>query len=267
MAVTKIHGIKTTVDKAIEYICNPDKTDQNLYISSFACSPETAVLDFKYTLDHTHDCRDPHNTNKAFHLIQAFSPGEISYEEAHQIGKELADRLLEGKYSYVLTTHTDKSHVHNHLIFCSADNITFSHYHDCKKNYWKIRNLSDTLCQEHNLSTIMPDGKKGMKYNEWAANKSESSKKAQLRKDINQTIRIVSTYSEFLAFMEAKGYEIKNAEFGENSRKYITFRSPDMSRPVRGSAKSLGKILLKNVSKNALKINVRKLFFLLFITN
>ena len=56
MAVTKIHGIKTTVDKAIEYICNPDKTDQNLYISSFACSPETAALDFKYTLDHTHDC-------------------------------------------------------------------------------------------------------------------------------------------------------------------------------------------------------------------
>ena len=207
MAVTKIHGIKTTVDKAIEYICNPDKTDQNLYISSFACSPETAALDFKYTLDHTHDCRDPHNTNKAFHLIQAFSPGEVSYEEAHQIGRELADRLLEGKYSYVLTTHTDKGHVHNHLIFCSADNITFSHYHDCKKNYWKIRNLSDTLCQEHNLSTIMPNGKKGMKYNEWAANKSESSKKTQLRKDINQTIRIVSTYSEFLTFMETSVYK------------------------------------------------------------
>ena len=261
MAVTKIHGIKTTVDKAIEYICNPDKTDQNLYISSFACSPETAVLDFKYTLDHTHDCRDPHNTNKAFHLIQAFSPGEVSYEEAHQIGKELADRLLEGKYSYVLTTHTDKGHVHNHLIFCSADNITFSHYHDCKKNYWKIRNLSDTLCQEHNLSTIMPDGKKGMKYNEWAANKSESSKKAQLRKDINQTIRIVSTYSEFLAFMEAKGYEIKNAEFGENSRKYITFRSPDMSHPVRGSAKSLGKNFTKERIKERINNKLHRTTF------
>ena len=261
MAVTKIHGIKTTVDKAIEYICNPDKTDQNLYISSFACSPETAALDFKYTLDHTHDCRDPHNTNKAFHLIQAFSPGEVSYEEAHQIGRELADRLLEGKYSYVLTTHTDKGHVHNHLIFCSADNITFSHYHDCKKNYWKIRNLSDTLCQEHNLSTIMPNGKKGMKYNEWAANKSESSKKAQLRKDINQTIRIVSTYSEFLTFMEAKGYEIKNAEFGENSRKYITFRSPDMSRPVRGSAKSLGKNFTKERIKERIENKRQKAIF------
>ena len=89
MAVTKIHGIKTTVDKAIEYICNPDKTDQKLYISSFACSPETAVLDFKYTLDHTHDCRDPHNANKAFHLIQAFSPGEVSYKKPIRLAKNL----------------------------------------------------------------------------------------------------------------------------------------------------------------------------------
>ena len=80
------------------------------------------------------------------------------------------------------------------------------------------------------MEILKGNGKKGMKYNEWAANKSESSKKAQLRKDINQTIRIVSTYSEFLAFMEAKGYEIKNAEFGENRRKYITFRSPDIDR-------------------------------------
>ena len=91
--------------------------------------------------------------------------------------------------------------------------------------------------------------------------------KSAAAKDINQTIRIVSTYSEFLTFMEAKGYEIKNAEFGENSRKYITFRSPDMSRPVRGSAKSLGKNLLRNVSKNVLRINSRELCFLLFATS
>lgn len=117
MAVTKIHGIKTTVDKAIEYICNPDKTDEKIYISSFACAPETAALDFKYTLDHTteqnfSDGQD--KENKAFHLIQAFLPGEVSYKEAHAIGKELADNLLQGKYSYVLTTHIDKGHVHNH---------------------------------------------------------------------------------------------------------------------------------------------------------
>ena len=95
----------------------------------------------------------------------------------------------------------------------------------------------------------------------WAANKSESSKKAELRKDINQTIRIVSTYSEFLAFMDAKGYEIKNAEFGENSRKYITFRSPDMSRPVRGSAKSLGKNFTKERIKERINNKLHRTTF------
>ena len=112
MAYTKIHAIKATVDKAIEYICNPDKTDDNIFVSAFACSPETAAIDFKYTLDH---CRES-SLNQAYHLIQAFSPGEVSFEEAHRIGKELADRLLQGKYSYVVTTHIDKGHVHNHII-------------------------------------------------------------------------------------------------------------------------------------------------------
>ena len=128
MAYTKIHAIKATVDKAIDYICNPEKTDEKMFVSSYACSPETAAYDFKYTLDH---CRE-NSPNKAYHLIQAFAPGEVSFEEAHRIGKELADKLLEGKYSYVVTTHIDKGHVHNHIIFCSADNIEHNKYHDCK---------------------------------------------------------------------------------------------------------------------------------------
>ena len=94
MAYTKIHAIKATVDKAIEYICNPDKTDEQIYVSSYSCAPETAAIDFKYTLDH---CRE-NSPNKAYHLIQAFAPGEVGYEEAHLIGKELADKILEGKY-------------------------------------------------------------------------------------------------------------------------------------------------------------------------
>ena len=113
MAYTKIHAIKATVDKAIEYICNPDKTDEQVYVSSYACAPETAAIDFKYTLDH---CRE-NSPNKAYHLIQAFAPGEVGYEEAHRIGKELADKVLEGKYSYVVTTHIDNGHIHNHIIF------------------------------------------------------------------------------------------------------------------------------------------------------
>ena len=148
MAYTKIHAIKATVDKAIDYICNPEKTDEKMFVSSYACSPETAAYDFKYTLDH---CRE-NSPNKAYHLIQAFAPGEVGFEEAHHIGKELADKLLEGKYSYVVTTHIDKEHVHNHIIFCAADNIEHNKYHDYKQSYYHIRKLSDELIDTTKLN-------------------------------------------------------------------------------------------------------------------
>ncbi|MDO4553644.1 MAG: relaxase/mobilization nuclease domain-containing protein [Lachnospiraceae bacterium] len=248
MAVTKIHAIKATVNKAIDYICNPEKTDEKIYISSFACAPETATLDFKYTLDHTTEqsfVNGEDRENKAFHLIQAFQPGEVSYEEAHAIGKELADQVLEGKYSYVLTTHIDKGHVHNHLIFCAADNMNFKHYHDCKQTYRRIRNISDKLCKEHGLSVISENQNRGMKYKEWQATNTESSWKMQLRKDINQTIKTASTYNDFLAIMRTKGYEIKNDSLDGTDGKYITFLPIGRERVIRGSVKSLGKNFTK----------------------
>ena len=237
MAYTKIHAIKATVDKAIDYICNPEKTDEKMFVSSYACSPETAAYDFKYTLDH---CRE-NSPNKAYHLIQAFAPGEVSFEEAHRIGKELADKLLEGKYSYVVTTHIDKGHVHNHIIFCAADNIEHNKYHDCKQSYYHIRKLSDELCKEHNLSVIIPGAQRGKKYKEWQSNQNGSAWKTQIRKDINFCIKSTSTYEEFLLLMRAKGYEIKGETFEEGAAKYISFRPLDKERFVRGSAKSLGK--------------------------
>ena len=237
MAYTKIHAIKATVDKAIEYICNPDKTDEQIYVSSYACAPETAAIDFKYTLDH---CRET-SLNKAYHLIQAFAPGEVGYEEAHRIGKKLADKVLEGKYSYVVTTHIDKGHIHNHIIFCAADNIEYNKYHDCTQTYHRIRHLSDELCKKHNLSIIIPGGERGKKYKEWQSDQNGSTWKTQLRRDINFCIKSASTYEEFLLLMRAKGYEIKGETFGEDAAKYISFRPLDKGRFVRGSARSLGK--------------------------
>ena len=213
MAYTKIHAIKATVDKAIDYICNPDKTDEQIYVSSYACAPETAAIDFKYTLDH---CRE-NSPNKAYHLIQAFAPGEVSYEEAHRIGKELADKVLEWKYSYVLTTHIDKGHIHNHIIFCAADNIEHNKYHDCKQSYYHIRKLSDELCKEHNLSIIIPGGERGKKYKEWQSEQNGSTWKTQLRRDINFCIKSASTYEDFLLLIRAKGYEIKWESFNAHS--------------------------------------------------
>ena len=128
-------------------------------------------------------------------MIQSFSPGEVSYEEAHHIGVELADKVLEGKYVYVVTTHIDKEHCHNHIIFCAADYIHYNKYHACKKSYYRIRNLSDNLCREHQLSVIEPGEKRGQKHIEWQAEKTNSSWKSEIRKDINAAIRISADYS------------------------------------------------------------------------
>ena len=250
MAYTKIHAIKATVDKAIDYICNPEKTDEKMFVSSYACSPETAAYDFKYTLDH---CRE-NSPNKAYHLIQAFAPGEVSYEEAHRIGKELADKVLEGKYSYVLTTHIDKGHIHNHIIFCAADNIEHNKYHDCKQSYYHIRKLSDELCKAHNLSIIIPVCERGKKYKEWQSDQNGSTWKTQLRRDINFCIKSASTYEDFLLLMRAKGYEIKGESFEEGAAKYISFRPLDKERFVRGSTKSLGKEYTKERIRERIEI-------------
>ena len=236
MAYTKIHAITATVHKAVDYICNPDKTDEGILISSYGCSPETAAYDFKFALSKTKQS-DP---NKAYHLIQSFLPGEVSYKEAHQIGVELADKLLEGKYSYVVTTHIDKGHVHNHIIFCAADNINHEKYHDCKKTYYNIRNLSDTLCREHELSVITPGEKRGKTYKEWQAGKNGSAWKEQLKADIDEAIKNAETYEDCIELIRAKGYEIKGEDFGEKAHKFISFRPLDRERFIRGSAKSLG---------------------------
>ncbi|MEY8518321.1 relaxase/mobilization nuclease domain-containing protein [Lachnospiraceae bacterium 29-84] len=236
MAYTKIHAVTATVSKAVDYICNPDKTDEGILISSYGCSPETAAYDFKFALSKTSQS-DP---NKAYHLIQSFLPGEVTYKEAHQIGVELADRLLEGKYSYVVSTHIDKGHVHNHVIFCAADNVNHQKYHDCKKTYYNIRSLSDDLCREHELSVITPGEKRGKTYKEWQAGKNGSAWKEQLKSDIDEAIKTAATYEDCMELIRAKGYEIKGEDFGEKAHKFISFRPLDRERFVRGSAKSLG---------------------------
>ena len=179
MAITKIHAIKSTVQKSIEYICNPHKTDNRILVDSFACGIETAELDSQME-----NASGRPDANPAYHVIQSFAPGEVTFEEAHAIGKELAERLLHSTHPYVLTTHVDKEHVHNHLIFCSADMISHTRYNDCMRSYRHLRSLSDTLCKEHHLSVITLDGKKGMNYKEWEADKKNISVKQILRWDI-----------------------------------------------------------------------------------
>ena len=137
MAVTKTHPIKSTLKAAIDYICNPDKTDGKLLVSSFGCAAETADIEFEWTRRHAID----KGTHLGRHLIQAFEPGEVSPEEAHRIGMELAREVLGGKYEFVLTTHIDKDHVHNHLIFNAVSFTDHKHYHSNKRSYHEIRRV------------------------------------------------------------------------------------------------------------------------------
>lgn len=127
-------------------------------------------------------------------------------------------------YSYIVATHTDKGHIHNHILFCAADNIDYKKYHDCKRTYWDIRHLNDELCEAHNLSVIRENKYKAKKYKEWLSDKSGTSWKSQLKSDINETIKLAHSYEEFLSLMQAKGYQIKDSEISPEAHKYIVFR-------------------------------------------
>ena len=227
MAVTKTHPIKSTLKAAIDYICNPDKTDGKLLVSSFGCAAETADIEFEWTRRHAID----KGTHLGRHLIQAFEPGEVTPEEAHRIGMELAREVLGGKYEFVLTTHIDKDHVHNHLIFNAVSFTDHKHYHSNKRSYHEIRRASDQLCKEHGLSVIVPGRDKGKSYIEHQAAQNGTSYKAKLKAAIDRLIPVSSSLEDLLARLQREGYEIKRG-------KYISARAPDQERFTR--LKTLG---------------------------
>lgn len=249
MAYTRIHAIKSTVTKAVAYICNPDKTEQQLLVDSFGCSPETARHDFDYALSRTKSS----DKNQAYHLIQSFAKGEVSHEEAHRIGIELADKLLGGKYSYVVATHTDKGHPHNHIIFCAADNIDHKKYNACKKSYYHIRQLSDELCKEHGLSIIEPSGRKGKKYVQWKAEQEGTSWKKRLQEDIDECIKIAKSYEDFLRLIKEKGYTVTGEKIGDPHSKYIKFTPLAKSDLCVAASEILEQVIQKKKSKTGLK--------------
>ena len=199
-----------------------------MLVSSFGCSYETADIEFEYTLSQALG----KGNNLAFHLIQSFEPGEVDYETAHKIGKQLADAVTKGQHEYVLTTHIDKGHVHNHIIFCAANFVDHRKYNSNKRSYYGIRNMSDKLCRENGLSVVVPGkGSKGKSYAEYQAEKTGTSWKGKLKTAIDALIPQVSSFEELLQRLQAAGYEIKPG-------KYISCRAPGQERFTR--LKTLG---------------------------
>ena len=227
MAVTKIHPIKVNLKAALDYIENPDKTDDKMLVSSFGCSYETADIEFQMLLDQAFK----KGNNLAHHLIQAFEPGENTPEQAHEIGRQLADEVLGGKYPYVITTHIDKGHLHNHIIFCAVDMVNQRKYISNRRSYAYIRRTSDRLCREHGLSVVKPGKDKGKSYAEWDAQRKGKSWKAKLKIAIDAAIPQAKDFDDFLRLMQAQGYEIKPGKF-------VSFRAPGQDRFTR--CKTLG---------------------------
>ena len=231
MAVTKIKAIRGTLSKAIAYILNPEKTDEKLLVSSCGCASETAAREFEWT----RKIAEQKGMNPvriiARHVIQSFEIGEVTPELAHEIGKQFADEILGGKYEYVLTTHIDKNHVHNHLIFNAVDFVNYHAYKSYKRIYYDMRDVSDRLCKENGLSVIPPSQNKGMGYKEYTEAKRGTSWKQKLKQTIDRLVITAKDYDDFLRLMQEAGYEIKTG-------KYISFRAEGQERFTR--SKTIG---------------------------
>ena len=219
------------MSKAIAYILNPEKTDEKLLVSSYGCASETAAREFEWT----RKIAEQKGMNPvriiARHVIQSFEIGEVTPELAHEIGKQFADEILGGKYEYVLTTHIDKDHVHNHLIFNAVDFVNYHAYKSYKRIYYDMREVSDRLCKENGLSVIPPSQNKGMSYKEYTEAKRGTSWKQKLKQTIDRLVITAKDYDDFLRLMQEAGYEIKTG-------KYISFRAKGQERFTR--SKTIG---------------------------
>ena len=229
MAVTKIHPIKSTLKYALDYIMDADKTDHEILISSNACGHQTAYLEF----ENTKNSWNSSAKNLARHLIQSFDPeDDITPEVAHEIGLKLSEEILNNKYEFVISTHVDKGHIHNHILWNNVSYQDGRAYISNKKTYRQIREASDNLCLEYNLHVIDEESKiKGKSYKEFQETKKGTSWKSQLKYAIDNAVKRANDWEDFLRILQQMGYEIKEG-------KYISFRAKEQNRFTR--SKTIG---------------------------
>jgi len=219
VAVTQIHPIETTLKLALDYIMNPEKTDEKLLVTGIDCAPETAVMQFNLTKK----AADKTDGRLAYHMIQSFKPGESTPEQAHEIGIKLAEKIIGNNYQAVVSTHIDRGHIHNHIMFNSVSHKTHGKFNAPADIFHRIERESDALCRQYNLSVIEEkSGNKGKTYKEYDEDKNGTSWKSKLREAIDNNVAKAQTWDEFIALMEADKYEFK-------AGKLPKFRAPDQA--------------------------------------
>ncbi|EGC04446.1 relaxase/mobilization nuclease domain protein [Ruminococcus albus 8] len=211
MAYTSIHTIRATVSAAIAYITNGDKTVNGIYVNSYACRSDSAGA--------SEDFRTVRGTGTgrtqilAYHMIQSFAPGEVTPEQAMQIGEELCDRYLKGDYQYVIAVHNDKDHLHCHIIFNNTNlynGLSFTTEHNqgrkSERAWAELREISDEICAEHGISVIEPIGK-GVSHYENEMQKEGKSWKDKLRVRIAEVMLYSRDFKDFLEKCSECGIE------------------------------------------------------------
>ena len=218
---------------ALDYAANRDKTEQSCFESSYACTLETAFTDMRQTKERWHKSGGV----QGYHLVQSFAAGEVTPELAHQIAKELADRVLGGRYEYVIGTHLNTGHIHSHIVWNSVSCVDGKKYRSNYKSYvTEIRAVSDELCRKYKLSVIDTENSKHVAkpYVEWLAEKNgQPTWRTAIRQDVDEAIQQSLTWRQFLNALERNGYEVRMG------RKYPVLRPSGKERFVR--FKTLGK--------------------------
>ena len=227
---------KTTavsLEDVIGYAANRSKTEQSCYETAFACTLESAFADMRHTKERWHKT----GGGQGYHLVQSFAADEITPELAHRIAQELADRVLGGRYEYVIGTHLNTGHIHSHIVWNSVSRIDGKKYHSNGKSYvTQIRAVSDELCRKYKLSVIDTENSNHVAkpYAEWLAEKNgQPTWRTAIRQDVDDAIRQSLTWRQFVAALQDKGYELRF------NRKYPVLRPPGKERFVR--FKTLGK--------------------------
>ena len=237
MAITNIHSIKTTLDKSIAYIINPSKTENGIYVNSYGCSADCQKATEEFLT--IRNMGTGRGDILALHIHQSFKGDEVTPEQAIKIGEELAEKFLKGKFQYIIATHTNTDNIHNHIIFNNVsftDFRTFQYTENRQKCCWKnLRNASDELCREHNISVIENPKESGKCYFEWQQDIQGKSWKSKLRIIIDETIMESDNFEDFLDRIRKKNIECVYTP--ENKIK-IKFRMQGQERFARG--KTLG---------------------------
>ena len=220
---------KQCVAAQLNYIMKPTKTNGGALISSHACMPETAVNEFMlYRQEYFENTgREIENEVLVYHVRQAFKPEEITPEEANEIGKELASRMTDGQFAYVVATHIDKHHIHNHIILCSTDLEGQHKYRDVKQSAKDLAQISDSLCREHELSVIQNPQDKTVSYDKWQGNQRRFTHRDELRMIIDAALRMQPDgFDALMQLLEDAGCRIKRGA-------QISIKPPEGKRYIR----------------------------------